>query len=209
MRTGVTVIRSVIVLCMMSAVLAGCVGIQLNPRERSLSQAVDDVGIQATFNARMLRENSSLFARIDSTVTEGRVHITGTVPTQEDRQNITRIAWAVPSVTEVVNDVEVASSPGLADAARDRWITAKLRAILVADGTIRDSNYAIDTSTGTIYLNGIAQDPRERDRVVRHAQSIPEARRVVDYIIMKDDPRRATGARAGASPGGESMEASP
>ena len=81
-----------------------------------------------------------------------------------------------------------------------------MRSLLIADGSIRDSNYAIDTSNGTIYLNGIAQDEAERNRVLRHAGSIGEARKVVDHVIMKDDPRRQEGgsaamARDGTAPG--------
>lgn len=179
-----------IAVIMAAALLTGCVGVQFNAQERTLPTAVGDLRIQATFNARLIAESATLFAKVDSTVTEGRMHVTGSVPTVEDRQKITRIAWSVASVTQVINDVEVTSSAGIVDEARDRWITARLRSLLMADGSIRDSNYAIDTSNGTIYLNGIAQDAAERDRVVRHAGTIGEARKVVDHIIMKDDPRR-------------------
>lgn len=182
--------RHAIAVIMSATLLSGCVGIQLNAQERSLPAAVGDLRIQATFNARLLAESSTLFAKVDSTVTEGRMHVTGTVPTVEDRQKVTRIAWSIAAVTEVVNDVDVTAAPRVLDEAKDRWITARLRSLLIADGTIRDSNYAIDTSNGTIYLNGIAQDEAERDRVLRHARSIGEARKVVDYVIMKDDPRR-------------------
>jgi osmotically-inducible protein OsmY len=182
--------RRALAVIMSATLLSGCVGVQFNAQERSLPAAVGDLRIQTTFNARLLSESSTLFAKVDSTVTEGRMHVTGTVPTVEDRQKVTRIAWSIPAVTEVINDVEVTAAPRVIDAAKDRWVTTRLRSLLIADGTIRDSNYAIDTSNGTIYLNGIAQDEAERERVLRHARSIGEARKVVDYVIMKDDPRR-------------------
>lgn len=188
--------RQTLAVIMSATLLSGCVGIQFNAQERSLPAAVGDLRIQATFNARLLSESSTLFAKVDSTVTEGRMHVTGTVPTVEDRQKVTRIAWSIPAVTEVINDVEVTAAPRVIDAAKDRWITTRLRSLLIADGTIRDSNYAIDTSNGTIFLNGIAQDEAERERVLRHARSIGEARKVVDYVIMKDDPRRHEGGSA-------------
>jgi osmotically-inducible protein OsmY len=198
--------RQAFTLILTATLLAGCVGVQFNAQERSLPSAVGDLRIQATFNARLIGESTTLFAKVDSTVTEGRMHVTGTVPTVEDRQKVTRIAWSIPSVTQVINDVEVTSSAGIVDEAKDRWITARLRSLLIADGSIRDSNYAIDTSNGTIYLNGIAQDEAERNRVLRHAGSIGEARKVVDHVIMKDDPRRQEGgsaamARDGTAPG--------
>jgi osmotically-inducible protein OsmY len=172
--------------------LAGCVGIQLNPQERNFLAAVDDLNIQTEFNARLIGESGALFANVNSTVIEGRLHITGTVPAQADRQKVTRIAWTIPSIKEVVNDIEVTSETGLVEAARDRWITAQLRALMIGDNRIRDSNYAIDTENGIIYLNGIAQNHEELERVMDYAKSVTEARQVVSYVIMKDDPRRAS-----------------
>jgi osmotically-inducible protein OsmY len=193
-------VRQAMALTMAAILLGACALVQENPGGRSLPRVLDDARLQALFNARLLARDAELFARIDSTVTEGRVHITGTVPTQDDRQAVTRIAWTLPNVTQVINDVEVANSPGLVDAARDRWLSARLRANLLADPTIRDANYQIDTANGTIYLNGIASDAAERDRVLRRARAIPEAVRVVDYIIMKDDPRRTATPPAVAQP---------
>jgi osmotically-inducible protein OsmY len=174
--------------------LTGCVGIQLNPQERTFFEAVDDLNIQTEFNARLIGESGALFANVNSTVIEGRLHITGTVPSQADRQKVTRIAWSIPAVTEVVNDIEVTTDTGLVEAARDRWITTQLRTLMIGDSRIRDSNYAIDTENGVIYLNGIAQSREELERVMEYARSLTEVRQVVSYVIMKDDPRR-TGSR--------------
>jgi osmotically-inducible protein OsmY len=176
----------------LSVQLAGCVGIQFNPQERNFLAAVDDLNIQTEFNARLIGESGALFANVNSTVIEGRLHITGTVPAQADRQKVTRIAWTIPAVKEVVNDIEVTTETGLVEAARDRWITARLRALMIGDTAIRDSNYAIDTENGIIYLNGIAQNREELERVLDYAKSVSEARQVVSYVIMKDDPRRAS-----------------
>jgi osmotically-inducible protein OsmY len=176
----------------LSVQLAGCVGIQFNPQERNFRAAVDDLNIQTEFNARLIGESGALFASVNSTVIEGRLHITGTVPAQADRQKVTRIAWTIPAVKEVVNDIEVTTETGLVEAARDRWITARLRALMIGDTAIRDSNYAIDTENGIIYLNGIAQNREELERVLDYAKSVSEARQVVSYVIMKDDPRRAS-----------------
>jgi osmotically-inducible protein OsmY len=176
----------------LSVQLAGCVGIQFNPQERNFLAAVDDLNIQTEFNARLIGESGALFASVNSTVIEGRLHITGTVPAQADRQKVTRIAWTIPAVKEVVNDIEVTAETGLVEAARDRWITARLRALMIGDTAIRDSNYAIDTENGIIYLNGIAQNREELERVMDYAKSVSEARQVVSYVIMKDDPRRAS-----------------
>jgi osmotically-inducible protein OsmY len=192
----VTAIR-VFVILVLAQGLTGCLGLQLQPQERSFVAAIDDLRIQTELNADLFNESAGLFANVDSTVIEGRVHLTGSVPTQEDRIRVTRLAWSVRAVREVVNDVDVTMEVGLADTAKDHWITAQVRARILDARDIRDSNYSIDTENGVIYVSGIAQDQRELDRVLRLAGSVPEGRRVVSYVMMKDDPRRF--ARPGKS----------
>ncbi|MEL0012970.1 MAG: hypothetical protein VW881_06050, partial [Alphaproteobacteria bacterium] len=46
------------------------------------------------------------------------------------------------------------------------------------------------TDAGTVYLLGVAQDREELDRVFRVTRSIPNVKRVVSHVILKDDPRR-------------------
>ena len=175
---------------LIAASLTGCVGLSLNTQERSLSSAVDDFNAHTELNARLLAESPSLFANVSTTVIEGRVHLSGTVPTNEERLAATRIAWATPHVREVVNDIEVAEEGGIGDVARDRWISAQVRTRILTDGAIRDINYTIDTQNKIVYILGIAQSQAELDRVIAHARSVSEVRRVVNYALLKDDPRR-------------------
>ena len=112
----------------------------------------------------LLGESPSLFANTNLTVIEGRVHMSGTVPTNADRLSATRLAWATPNVKEVVNDIEVTDTTDIADTARDRWISAQVRGRILTDRTIHDVNYTIDTQNKVVYILGIAQDQIELDR---------------------------------------------
>lgn len=170
--------------------LTGCVGVSLNTEERSFSHALGDVNARTDLNARLLAEGPAMFANVATSVIEGRIHLSGTVPTTEDRLTATRIAWGTPNIKEVVNDIEVTNEGDLLDTVRDRWINTQVRARILGDGAIKDINYTINTQNRTIYILGIAQDQAELDRVLTHARSIPEARRVVNYALLKDDPRR-------------------
>ena len=79
---------------------------------------------------------------------------------------------------------------GIGDIARDRWISAQVRTRILSDSAIRDINYTIDTQNKTVYVLGIAQSQSELDRVLAHARAVAEVRRVVNYALLKDDPRR-------------------
>jgi len=170
--------------------LNACIGVSLNTQERPFARAVDDFNTQAQLNARLLAESAALFADVNITVIEGRVHLSGSVPTSEDRITATRLAWATPHVREVANDLEVTSETDLFDVARDRWISAQVRTRILTDGAVRDVNYTIDTQNRVVYILGIAQNRDELDRVLAHARAVPEANRVVNHAVLKDDPRR-------------------
>jgi osmotically-inducible protein OsmY len=179
--------------------LTGCIGVSLNTQERSFGDAVGDVNARTDLNARLLAEGPALFANVATSVIEGRVHLSGTVPTNEERLTATRIAWGTPNIKEVVNDIEVTNEGDLLDTVRDRWINTQVRARILSDGAIKDINYTINTQNRTIYILGIAQDQAELDRVLAHARSVPEARRVVNYALLKDDPRRFAWPSDGAN----------
>jgi osmotically-inducible protein OsmY len=170
--------------------LTGCVGVALTTQERTFSSAVDDFNTRTELNGRLLAESASLFSNVSTTVIEGRVHLSGTVPNNQQRIAAARIAWATPNVREVVNDLEVAEDGGIGDIARDRWISAQVRSRILTDSSIKDINYTIDTQNKVVYVLGIAQSQRELDRVLNHARSVAEVRRVVNYALLKDDPRR-------------------
>ncbi len=172
------------------ALLDGCVGVALDPEERPVSRAVDDFNTRTELNARLLAEDPEMFTNVSTSVIEGRVHLSGNVLTDELRRSASQLAWATPNVTEVVNDIEVTDRTGLVAAARDRWISAKVRARILADTSIRDVNYTIDTQNRVVFILGIAQNRTELDRVIEHARSVDNVERVVNYAVLKNDPRR-------------------
>ena len=186
----VTTVLRILLLAAAALLLDGCVGVSLDPQERPFSKAVDDFNTRAELNASLLAEDAKMFNGVSTTVIEGRVHLSGNVPTAEQRRRATEIAWATPNVTEVVNDIEVLERTSITDVARDRWISAKVRARIMSDGSIRDVNYTIDTQNRIVFVMGIAQDRRELDRVLAHARSVNNVERVVSYAVLKDDPRR-------------------
>jgi len=142
---------------------------------------------------------------VNTTVIEGRVHLSGTVATNEQRLTATRLVWDTPNVREVVNDLEVTTDTGLGDVVRDRWLSAQVRTRILTDGAVHDVNYTIDTQNKVVYILGIAQDQAELDRVLAHARSVDGVRRVVSYAVLKDDPRRSAVPRATYVQGGDGV----
>lgn len=179
--------------------LSGCVGAAVGAgasvataasEERGLNNAARDLAIRTRINALWLEHSDTLLTKADISISEGRVLLTGSVPTQKLRLDAVRLAWQAVGVKEVINEIQVTTSGGTSGFARDSWISAKLKTRLTLDNQVVSINYSIDTVGGTVYLMGIAQNAAELERVRNHARQIKYVRRIVSHVIMKNDPRR-------------------
>jgi osmotically-inducible protein OsmY len=140
--------------------------------ERGVGGVATDAAIVANVNALWIDFNADIPLHIDATVSEGRVLLTGTAPTQQMRLDAVRIAWRSPGVKAVINEIEVNKEGGLDSYARDAWITTQLVSQLTVDNRIKSFNYSIETVNHVVYLMGIAQDRDELERVRNHARQV-------------------------------------
>jgi len=163
-------------------------------QERPVKEAVSDTTIQATIGKKLFEFSVDIFQKVDISVVEGKVLLTGLVPEPQNRLDAVRIAWQANGVKEVINEIEVKDRSSLSDAARDSWITTKLRSKITFDNEISGINYTIDTVNQRVYLMGIAQSQKELDRVISYARDIDYVRGVVPYVRVKGrDPAEGSG----------------
>ena len=158
--------------------------------ERTLGDAVEDLGIQAELNHLFFQDDLALYRDVSFSVVEGRVLLKGSVPTHEDRVRASWVARQATGISEVINEMQVTAETGILDYARDRWISLQVDAKLLLDFDILSINYDVETVNGTVYLLGIAQSEDELERVEEHVSSIGGVKSVVSHVVMKDDPRR-------------------
>lgn len=189
---------STIVVVLASPLLSGCVllaggaavaGVQTARQERTIGDALDDRAIKTELDAK-LRRTSGLRFGVATTVVEGRVLLAGRVSAPEARLDATRVAWTITGVVKVDNDLEVAETAGWLDRPQDFIMRQALVAKILADSSIREVNYTTDVVHGIVYLMGVAQDQAEVDRVIVHANSLNNVKRVENYVVLKDDPVR-------------------
>jgi osmotically-inducible protein OsmY len=157
-------------------------------QEGGVSQAASDLAIQASINDLWFKYNFEMFRKLDMTVDQGRVLITGVVQDPKHRVEAVRLAWQPAGVKQVINEIKVADSEGFMGYAKDAWITTRLRALLLIDREVESLNYSVDTVQGSVYLMGYAQDQRELDRVIQKARTVENVRSVVSYVKMVGSP---------------------
>jgi len=177
--------------CVPVVVGGAAVGATVVAQDRPVSEALSDSKIHASIDKRLLEFNTDIFQRVDISVAEGKVLLTGLVPEPQHRLDAARIAWQPDGVKEVINEIEVKDKSTLSDATRDTWITTKLRSKILFDKKISSVNYTIDTVNQRVYLIGIAQSQAELDRVVAYARDIDYVRGVVPYVRVKE-PKAGT-----------------
>jgi len=172
------------------AVGAGATAGVAAAEERGLKGAGNDALIRVEINEAWITEDFDTFNRLNLQIYEGRVLISGRVPNQANADRAVELAWKAEDVREVINEIEIAEGGGLDDFANDALINARLDSELLFDSEISSINYSTRSVAGTVYLLGVAQDREELDRVFRVTRSIPNVKRVVSHVILKDDPRR-------------------
>ena len=196
--------------------LTGCVGVVAGGaaavgvaavKEGGLKGSVNDLRIQTEINDLWFRHDVDIFTKLDLTVNQGRVLITGIVQNPEHRVDAVRLAWKVNGVKQVINEIQVANSTGFSGFMSDAWISAKIRTGITIDKDVQNLNYTIDTVNGVVYLMGVAQSREELNRVIERARTTSGVKRVVSYVKIVGEEVGATSASS--APGGYSSNGTP
>jgi osmotically-inducible protein OsmY len=153
-------------------------------QEGGLGRAFNDAKIQTQINDLWFRSNVDMFRKLDMTVNQGRVLLTGVVQDPEHRVEAVRLAWQANNVQQVINEIRVDEGGGVVGYAKDVWITTRLRTAITLDKDVQSINYNIDTVKGTVYLMGAAQNKLELNKVIETARAIENVVRVVSYVKL-------------------------
>jgi osmotically-inducible protein OsmY len=134
-----------------------------------------------------IKHSADMYRRLDMTVKEGRVLVTGSVPNPDMRVDAIRLVWQADGVRQVINEIGVNNASGFGTYMTDVWITGNIKARITLDKYIQSINYTIDTVGGVVYLMGIAQDQKELDRVTNYARNTKYVKNVVSYVRLRGE----------------------
>jgi osmotically-inducible protein OsmY len=176
--------------CVATAVGAGAAVGDTALQDRGIKGAVSDTAIRTEINNNWLQKDHKMWMALHMQIYEGRVLVSGTVPTADERADAISLAWKASGVREVIDEVEVSNGGGIVDYARDEKIETELSAkILFAKG-VNSTNYSVEVVGGVVYLLGVAKDQRELDTVLNIARNLADVKKVVSHVLLRDDPQR-------------------
>lgn len=194
-----TLMKSILMLAGM-ATISGCVPLLVAggsetavvvAQERSVGSAIDDAGILLKIKDLYAQQDyKDLLANVEVKSVEGRVLLTGNVDKPQSQIEAVRLAWQVPGVREIINEIQINNQAGVWNYARDVWISTQVRSKLLLEKGVRSINYSVITVNQVVYLMGIAQNQEELNKATYVASTTNYVQRVVSYVRLKDDPRR-------------------
>lgn len=168
--------------CVAAAVGAGAMAGVAASKEGGISGQVDDARISAAISDSWYRYNVEMFRKLNLTVKNGDVLITGVVQNPEHRIEAVRLAWQIEGVNKVINEIQVTGSEGVGGYLKDTWIGTQLRAKLTASPDIHALNYTIEVVRGVVYIMGVARSQNELNEVIDIARNINYVQNVVSYV---------------------------
>lgn len=172
------------------AVGAGATAGVAASEERGIGGTVSDTEIRLEISELWLDQSFDLYNSLELQIYEGRVLVSGRVPTQAMADTAVRLAWQPEGVREVINEITVGTESA-GEFTNDALAATRLRTELTFTRDVRAINYSIRVVDGTVYLLGVAQNRAELDRVIRTARAMSGVRAVVSHVLIKNDPRRA------------------
>ena len=166
------------------AVGAGASLMTASQTEKGLKVSAKDLQIKTEINHNLFQKDHELFGAVKVSVDNGKVLITGSVPSPQDRIEISKLSWKVDSVREVINEVQVTNKASFTNRAKDLLINKSLQTQLLLDQSINFINFSVDTVNGVVYIFGIARDQAEINRIIKHARNINYVENIVNYMSV-------------------------
>lgn len=159
--------------------------------ERGITGVWDDTKIktQILWHYRQLDKGPS--GDIEVVVRQGCVLLTGSVDQPEAKVEAVRLAWKVPGVREVKDEITIGKSETITSFANDSWITTKIKSTLLFDKDVHSVNYNVQTINGVVYVMGVSPNERELNKVLDRVRRVPGVKEVVNYVeVGKKDVKK-------------------
>lgn len=164
-------------------------------QERGLGGFVTDSEIRTRYSFWLFQKDHKLYMKVKSCCYEGRLLLMGRVPTEEMQDEAVSLAWQVPGVKAVINELSVGEDYGVGQKMKDSLVESKLETMLFFKGNISSRNYQVYVYNGIVYLTGIAINREELNTVIDTARSVSGVEKVLSYvrILTKyEEQRRKT-----------------
>lgn len=156
-----------------------------DPGRRSVGTMIDDSSIETSIRVNLVANEGLKKSHINVVSFNGVVLLVGQVPSQELKNEATRIATSARSQIKTVhNELEVAGATTFLSRSNDAWISTKLKTLMLADPTVAGLRTKVITENGVVYLMGLVTQAEANTTVnlVSNSSGVTKVVRAFEYI---------------------------
>jgi hyperosmotically inducible protein len=156
---------------------------------------ISDATVTSSVKGLLMTDRMINASQIGVETQQGIVILNGIVPSPEQRLRAELLARDVHGVRQVVNNLQVTTlppSPPLPPSSsvspplpNDPMITATVKDRLTMDRTANLARVRVDTTEGTVYLNGVVPSPDHKTRAEQIARDVRGVNQVVNNLQVQ------------------------
>ena len=185
LQMGVTALAAMMVIS-----VAGCTPPQeataTPPPATTIGTGIDDSVVSARVKAALLADPAVKSYGFKVDTHKGEVQLSGFVADQSHVDRAVEIARAVEGVKAVENRVSVKSADTtVGNKVDDGIVTARVKAALLADATVKSLDIAVVTRKSEVQLSGFVDSRMQMDHAVDVAHAIEGVRTVSNQLSIK------------------------
>jgi hyperosmotically inducible protein len=160
--------------------------IERNPDREHLGERVADLEIQ-TLVTDALSKNADLAGKhIISEVKNRTVSLNGTVQTPNQKYSAEQIAWQVPGVQSLTDNLSVADAQAMPESADDK-LARRVEFELYSTKAIPLKTVQIHADNGVVTLTGTVSSRAEKLLAGRTTESVEGVRRIVNSLAAPEE----------------------
>ncbi len=153
---------------------------------RTVGTVIDDETVEVTVLRAIQAANPALGdAHINVNSYGGVVLLTGQVGGESDKQSAEQAIKGLRKVERVHNELEIAGPSSFLARQNDSWLTAKVKAQLVADDSVNADHFKVVTENSAVFLMGRVSRA-ESTKAVEIASNVFGVQRVVTVFDLMD-----------------------
>ncbi|WP_342052355.1 MULTISPECIES: BON domain-containing protein [unclassified Cupriavidus] len=215
-RTAVTVAALLVSATQLAGcfpVLAGAMagGVLLAADRRPTGTQAIDRGLQLEIENTLSSRYSGGQASVSVTVFNRKVLLTGEASNEQVKQQIEQYVRSLPNAREVINELQITSSPGFMTTSNDAYLTSKVKTLLATADGVPANSIKVTTDKGVVYLMGVvttAEGDKATD-IARNASGVVKVVKAFDYVSDAERARLDQAAAGGNGNTGDTPVGTP
>lgn len=171
------------ILAIAAASLAAC---SATRTQKTAGEQVDDSVLTGKVKAALIADPNTKARQIDVETFRGTVQLNGFVDSADAKAAATRVAQSVEGVQKVDNNLSVQdSSRSAGEVIDDGMITAKVKAALIADPTVKAHEVNVETREGVVQLSGFVDSSEAKSTAADVAKRVAGVKDVQNDLQVK------------------------